>query len=58
VSKRITLTDNDIVLLVKLLKDADYGIGFKRVATQQRVDSILAKLEPPTAIKLRGSYEN
>jgi len=53
-SKRITLTDDDIELLAKLLGDADCGTGFKWLATRQRVDSILAKLKPIEAIKPKG----
>ena len=56
-SKRVTLTDDDRILLVKLLEDVDTAYGFNHVAVGQRVDSILAKLGPKTrsAIKLKGA---
>ncbi len=42
--KRITLTEDDIILLVMLLKNADCGHGFKFVASKQRVSTLLRKL--------------
>lgn len=42
--KRITLTDDDIILFIKLLEDISTGVGTARLITVQRIISIKKKL--------------
>lgn len=46
-SKRVTLSDADIELLLKALADANDGIGFSHLATRQRRNYLIAKLSNP-----------